>query len=125
MNVIFAGLGMMLALSQPALRLSIAPWAGEDLQTTSTAAAKYRLEVTGTPHAVVRLEAVGVATGWLAAFCTPKYCSPQRVVDVLPASGVAIFQFELIRESKTAPKESGAIVTGADGVSVTVPTAYR
>jgi hypothetical protein len=124
-SAIFAGLGMMLAVSQPPLRLSIAPWVGGDLQTTSTAAAKYRLEITGTPHAVVRLQAVGVATGWLAAFCTPKYCSPQRVVDVLPASGVAIFQFELIRESETAPKDSGAVITGADGVSVTVPTAHR
>jgi hypothetical protein len=116
---------MMLALSQPAVRLSIAPWAGGDLQTTSTAAAKYRLEVAGPPHAVVRLMARDVATGWLAAFCTRKYCSPQRVEDVLPASGVAIFQFELIRESDTAPKASGAVITGADGVSVTVPTAYR
>lgn len=115
----------MLALSQPATRLTIQPWTGSDLQRTTTAAAKYRLEVTGKPQAIVHLQASGVANGWLAAFCTPKVCSPQRVEATLPPSGLAVLQFELIRESGTAPKQSGATITGSDGARVTVPAAYR
>ncbi len=115
----------MLALAQPGTRLSIQPWTGDDFQTTTSAAAKYRLEVTGRPQAAIRLHALGVANGWLAAFCTPAYCEPQHLEASLPPSGHAVFQFELIRESDTAPKESGATIAGADGVSITVPTAYR
>lgn len=119
------GIAMLLALSQSATHLSIEPWTGGDLQVTAAEAAKYRLEVTGRPNTMVRLQAQGVAQGWLAAFCTPRLCSPQRVEIELPASGLAIFQFELIRESATAPKHSGATIIGNGGASVTVPAVYR
>jgi hypothetical protein len=115
---------ILLALAQPT-RLSIQPWTGSEFQTTSSAAAKYRLEVSGKPKALVRLQARGVASGWLAAFCTTKYCSPQHVETSLPSSGQAVFQFELIRESSSAPKESGATIAGPDGASVSVPLAHR
>ncbi len=105
--------------------LSIAPWTGANLPTSTAAAARYRLQITGAPLTVVHLKATGVADGWIAAFCTSKYCSPQQAEIALPASGHAVIQFELIRESETAPKASGAIITSADGVSVTVPTTYR
>ncbi|MBV8345695.1 MAG: hypothetical protein JO190_12000 [Candidatus Eremiobacteraeota bacterium] len=116
---------MLVAIAQPATRLSIQPWTGTDLQTTTAEAAKYRLEVTGPPNATIRLQASNVATGWLAAFCTPKLCSPQRLDAQLPRSGQIVLQFELIRESQDAPKHSGATITGGDGASVTVPAAYR
>lgn len=124
MQILYAA-AILLALAQPATRLSIQPWTGADLQTTSTDAAKYRLEVTGRPNATIRLEASNVATGWLAAFCTPKICSPQRYDALLPRSGQIVLQFELIRESDAAPKQSGATISGGDGASVTVPAAYR
>jgi hypothetical protein len=116
---------VLLALAQPATHLSIQPWTGTDLQTTAPEAAKYRLEVTGPANATVRLEATNVAAGWLAAFCTPKLCSPQRIDAQLPRSGQTVLQFELIRESDNAPKQSGATITGGAGASVTVPAAYR
>jgi hypothetical protein len=116
---------MLLALAQSATHLSIQPWTGNDFQVTSDTAAKYRLEVTGRPNAEFRLRAADVASGWLAAFCTPRLCSPQRVDVKLPASGDAVFQFELIRESDNAPKRSGATITDDDGASVTVPAVYR
>ena len=122
---ILCGVAMLLALAQPATRLSIQPWTGADLQTTSADAAKYRLEVTGRPNSTIKLQASNVATGWLAAFCTPKICSPQRYDASLPHSGQVVLQFELIRESDTAPKQSGATITGSDGASVNVPTASR
>jgi hypothetical protein len=118
-------LAILLAASQPATHLSIEPWTGSDFQTTASDAAKYRLSVTGKPNSTLQLRVRGVAKGWLAAFCTPRLCSPQRIDVVLPRSGNAVFQFELIRESDGAPKQSGATITNIDGASVGVPTAYR
>jgi hypothetical protein len=118
-------LAILLALSAPATRLSVEPWTGSDFQATSEEAAKYRLEVSGKPNAAVHLRALGVARGWLAAFCTPHLCSPQRIDVQLPRSGDAVFQFELIRESGDAPRQSGATITDNDGASVTVPAAFR
>ena len=115
---------MLLALA-PATHLSIQPWTGNDFQVTTDAAAKYRLEVTGRPNATLRLRAAGVASGWLAAFCTPRLCSPQQIDVKLPPSGDAVFQFELIREADNSPKRSGATITDGDGASVIVPAAYR
>lgn len=115
----------LLALAQAATQLSIQPWTGTDFQTTTTTAAKYRLEVNGKPNATVRLRAFGVAHGWLAAFCTPKLCSPQEINVQLPHSGSAVFQFELIRESLAAPKRSGATIAVSNGASISVPAAFR
>ena len=123
--ITLTGIAMLVALSQSATHLAIQPWTGNDFQTTTTGAAKYRLEVTGQPNATIRLQTSGVADGWLAAFCTPKLCAPQRIDFALPRSGQAIFQFELIRETDTAPHQSAAKITGGDGASVTVPNAYR
>jgi hypothetical protein len=118
-------LAALLALAQPTTHLSIEPWTGSDFQTTTEAAAKYRLEVKGKPNATVRLRAQGVAQGWLAAFCTPRICSPQRIDVALPSSGDAVFQFELIRESDDAPSRSSATITDGDGATIAVPAAFR
>lgn len=116
---------MLAALTQPQTHLAITPWTGTDLQATTEHAAKYRLDVSGKPSTPLRLRASGVAPGWLAAFCTPKYCAPERVIVDLPKSGRAVFQFELIRESDTASKQSGATIVAGDGSFVTVPAAFR
>lgn len=106
-------------------RLEIQPWNGKDLVTTTTTAAKYRLIVTGRPNAKLRLEARDVADGWLGAFCTTTVCAPGRVDVEIPKSGQAVYQFELIKESDSAPGQSGARIVGDDGSSVEVPAASR
>jgi hypothetical protein len=118
-------LALTIALAQATIHLSIQPWTGSDFQTTSSGAAKYRLEINGKANASIQLHAVGVAHGWLAAFCTTKLCSPQRIEMQLPKSGSAVIQFELIREADDAPKQSGATITDHDGASISVPAAYR
>ncbi len=118
-------LAVLLALAPASIALSVEPWTGSDFQTTSSVAAKYRLEVAGKPNATVRLRAHGVAQGWLAAFCTPRLCSPASIEARLSHTGSAVFQFELIRESANAPRRSGAVITDGDGASVTVPAAVR
>ncbi len=116
---------LLIAVAHSATRLSVEPWTGSDYQVTTAEAARYRLEVSGRPGSVVRLSAFGVAQGWLAAFCTPRLCSPQRIVLELPHSGDATVQFELIRESRGAPKTSGATITDDAGASVAVPASTR
>jgi hypothetical protein len=91
-------LAMLIALAQPATRLSVQPWTGSDFQVTTSGAARYRLEVDG---------------------------KPDSVDLALPRSGDAVVQFELIRESENAPKQSGATITDDDGASVSVPAASR
>lgn len=118
-------IAMLLALAQAPTHLTVEPWTGAEFQTTPSGAAKYRLKVNGKPNATVNLRALHVAQGWLAAFCTPKLCSPERINVQLPRSGEAIFQFELIRETQSAPKESGATIADSNGVWVRVPAAYR
>ena|SRR5581483_2516749 len=118
-------LAVLLAVAQPEVHLAIAPWTGSDLQTTSLHAAKYRLQVSGRPNTTVRLRTSGVAAGWLAAFCTTNFCSPKTLDARLPASGYAVFQFELIRETADAPKASAATIIESAGASVRVPEAYR
>lgn len=119
-----AALSLLLAVATPATSLTIQPWTGKDLTTTTNAAAKYRLIVSGKPNATLQLETSNVATGWLAAFCTPTVCAPQRVRVTLPPSGQATYQFELIREAGDASASSGALITAGDA-SVKVPPAHR
>jgi hypothetical protein len=121
----FSVLALTVALTAPATHLEIQPWTGKDLVTTTTSAAKFRLIVTGKPGAHLRLQATGVADGWLGAFCTPTVCSPERVDADLPSSGTAVLQFELIREGDSAPNRSGARIAGDDGAYVDVPAVSR
>lgn len=99
-------------------RLTVTPWTGTNLATATSVAVKYRLRVTGAANASLVLRADRLAKGWLAAFCTPKVCSPMRVDVTLPASGAAIYQFELIREEPGSPAHSGARIVSSDGASV-------
>jgi len=100
-----------------------APWTGRDLPTSTPAAARYRLTVSGAPGTTVRLQATHVADGWIGAFCDMRVCSPGRVTETIPASGRAVVQFELIREADGAPRRSGATITASDGSSVVIPDA--
>jgi hypothetical protein len=120
---VIAALAFMIAAAQ-ATKLAIAPWTGKSPPTATSAAAKYRLLVSGEPNATVQLQASGVASGWIAAFCTDTVCAPMRVSATLPASGQAVYQFELIRESDDATPSSGATITAGDA-TLTVPAVRR
>lgn len=103
------------------IALTITPWSGSNYATADIASVRYRLVVTGAPGASIRLRADGIASGWIAAFCTPRLCSPQRVDATLPSSGKAVYAFELFRENGSAPKHSGAVIRSDDGASIRVP----
>lgn len=116
---------LVIALALAQSHLHISPWNGQDLPTTTSTAAKYRLTIDGKPGATVALEATGVARGWIAAFCDNRVCSPTRAHEKLPKSGEVIVQFELIREVDDAPRKSGATIRTDDGAWTSVPSASR
>jgi hypothetical protein len=118
--------GVLFAIAAVAVstQLTIAPWSGKDLATVTPSAAKYKLTVKGAPGTDVHLVATRVAGGWLAAFCTPSVCSPDRVNVAIPDSGETALSFELIREDPGASHASGAVIS-AGTASVTVPAATR
>mgnify|MGYP001163432394 CR=1 FL=1 len=118
--MVFNTILLAVAVASSVTHLRVNPWSGASLATATSAAVKYRLRVAGTPNATISLHADGVAKGWLAAFCTPKVCSPMRVDVTLPASGQAVYQFELIREEPGAPAHSGARILSSDGASIIV-----
>lgn len=121
-----AGLAILVALIGHPTTLVVSPWTGGNFPASvSSAAAKSRLTVTGKPGNQVLLRAKDVASGWIPAFCTASVCSPMQVSLRLPKSGVAVFQFELIRESQSAPSKSGATIVSSDGATAVVPAAAR
>jgi hypothetical protein len=117
---VIAGLLLALVVAQAKLTLEIGPWTGADLKTATRSAARYRLTVTGPPNSAAALVASNVADGWLAAFCTPRVCSPDRVDALLSPAGRAVYQFELIRLNRGAPKRSGARIRAGDSAVLDV-----
>ncbi len=118
----FASFVMVVALAVHRSALTISPWTGRNLASSiASASTKLRLTVTGKPGTTLLLRAEHVASGWLPAFCTASLCSPMRVSVTLPKSGVAVYQFELIREAPDASRSSGATIVSSDGSIVVVP----
>jgi hypothetical protein len=111
---------ILAAVTATPTRLTLSSWSGANLATTTAVAVKYRLRVNGAPNAKIVLRAGGLAHGWMAAFCTPAFCSPMRVDVALPPSGEAIYQFELIRQEPGGAAHSGARITSDDGAAVSV-----
>jgi hypothetical protein len=116
---VIGALILNVALASPT-RLTVSPWTGSNMATATSAAIRYRLRIEGAPNATLVLRADKVAKGWLAAFCTPRVCSPMRVDVTLPQSGRAEYLFEMIREGKTGPPHSGARITSSDGATIVV-----
>ncbi len=105
--------------------LSISPWIGHALPTSTAAAAKYRLTVSGKPGTRVHLTTSRVQPGWIAAFCDTRICSPTQVTETISSTGSTVVQFELIREENDAPHKSGAVIHGEGRATITVPAASR
>jgi len=90
----------------------LSPWKGAALPTTPTGTyqTSYALNVHGTPRERVALQAGGVAKGWIAAFCTPRLCSPFHTIATLDGKGNARFEFSLIRTDPKAVKHTRAVI---------------
>ena len=87
-----------------ALTLTLFPWHGPSLPTASAAAEKYKLTVRGPSEALVHLRADGLPHGWVASFCTQRFCSPFRYDVRLNDRGTAVIEFQAIRTDDAAPR---------------------
>jgi peroxiredoxin len=101
--------------------VSLAPWTGADLPGSVSSTVKYRLVVASRPGSTVQLAATGLSKGWLASFCTDKICSPMQRTVSIPASGVKIFEFQLIPNDAHAAAHTKVQVraTSGDGNAIT------
>jgi len=101
-----------------ATAISLSPWTGPDLPGSIASTAKYRLIVAGTPGKTVALSTAGLPPHWVASFCTGGSCAPFRTEVTLPASGVAVLEFQVVPESQVSAPPT-VVVTG-DGASASV-----
>ncbi|MFN2527685.1 MAG: redoxin domain-containing protein [Candidatus Baltobacteraceae bacterium] len=101
--------------------VSLAPWTGADLPGSLSSTVKYRLVVSSRPGTTVQLAATGLSKGWIASFCTDKLCSPMQRTLTIPASGVKIFEFQLIPSDPHASAHTKVQVraSSGDGEAVT------
>jgi hypothetical protein len=107
---------MILAL----VTLALTPWTGPNPKAAAQAQIKYRLTISAPPNSNVHLRADNVASGWIAAFCNNRVCSPNQVTQTVPANGKVELQFDLIREDDKAVKKSGATIISDDGATIAV-----
>ncbi|MDQ6826724.1 MAG: redoxin domain-containing protein [Candidatus Eremiobacteraeota bacterium] len=95
--------------------VSLAPWTGADLPGSVASTIKYRLVVAGNPKRSVTLRATDLSKGWIASFCSDRVCAPLRTAVVIPASGVKIVEFQLIKNDPRASKRTRVNVEASDG----------
>lgn len=95
--------------------VSLAPWTGADLPGSLSSTVKYRLVVASRPGSTVQLTATGLSKGWIASFCSDKICSPMQRTVSIPASGVKIFEFQLIPNDAHAAAHTKVQVRATSG----------
>ena len=93
------------------ITLLLSPWKGPSLPTASASAAKYKLVVFGEQHQSVPLMASGLPRGWVASFCTPRFCSPFRYSVQLDSRGRSTIEFQVIRLDDHAVHRAHVVVS--------------
>jgi hypothetical protein len=103
---------MLLAI----VTLALGPWTGPSLPTTTPAAVKYKITLTGPAEKTIMLRADGLPKGWIASFCTDKACAPFRYSLQLDGRGKGVIEFQAIRTDDSAPSHVH-ITLRADGAA--------
>jgi hypothetical protein len=111
----------VVALPLIGLILTLAPIGAAGLPHPGNTA--FRVTVSGTPGQVARLRAVGVPSGYIASFCTPRVCAPFQVALALPNSGRESIELQLIENVRgaAAPRRVTVAAVGARTVSIAFP----
>jgi len=84
----------------------------------------YRLRIHAQPGTQVALRSSSVQ-GWVESFCTARVCAPGHVVEVIPASGTAVMNFDVYRIDARAPHRARVTIASPGVPSVTLDVAIR
>jgi hypothetical protein len=79
----------------------------------SPSARAYRITIRSQPTAQIA-ERVRVPPGWVGAFCTSRVCAVGHVTVVVPASGVAVSELHLYRETAAAARHFAIVFTAGN-----------
>jgi hypothetical protein len=101
--------------------VSLAPWTGAELPGSVPNTIKYRLVVAGVAGHNVALKAADVPKGWVASFCTDRFCAPFRVNVSIPDSGVKVVEFQLVPPAAKSPAPRVRVI-GNDGTHESTAT---
>jgi thiol-disulfide isomerase/thioredoxin len=101
--------------------VSLAPWTGAELPGSVPNTIKYRLVVAGIAGHNVALKAADVPKGWVASFCTDRFCAPFRVNVSIPDSGVKVVEFQLVPPAAKSPAPRVRVI-GNDGTHESTAT---
>jgi hypothetical protein len=112
---------MLLAL----VTLALGPWTGPSFSTATPAAAKYKLSVAGPAGKSVALRASGLPAGWVASFCTEKFCSPFTYTLQLDSRGKGYIEFQALRTDDSAPSRVRVVVSADGAASRTLEVSAR
>lgn len=101
----------------------LTPWKGTSLPTAPTSteySAAYAMHIHGAAHQHVVFDATHVASGWVAAFCTRRLCSPFHSVVELNSQGSALLEFSLIRTDPNAARHTHVVIRSGSRVVATL-----
>ena len=100
--------------------LAITPWTAPNLPTARHATHQYALRLHGAPGGRIRIRASGLASGWLATFCTQRVCSLRQVSVELSRTGSALVEFALVHDGASRTTDMHVRITTDDGASLTL-----
>jgi hypothetical protein len=111
----------MFGVTLAALIIMIGPFTGALPEGSISVTARFSVTVSGRPGQAVHLRALGVPSGFIASFCTPKVCAPFQVSFALPSSGRESIELQLI-ENAPGARRPAVVRVAADGAPpVSIP----
>jgi hypothetical protein len=103
----------MFGIALLGLIVTLAPFSGPAQFGDTAGSARFSVAVSGKAGQAVRLRAVGVPSGYIAAFCTRRVCARFAVSFALPQSGRETIELQLIQNVPGARKPATVTVTAA------------
>jgi hypothetical protein len=98
------------------LIIALAPFGGP----VHPGSAAFSVAISGQAGQIVRLRTVGIPSGFIASFCTPRVCAPFRVAFALPQSGRESIELQVIENVPGARPPKSVTVTAARARAVSI-----
>jgi hypothetical protein len=103
--------------------LALAPYRGPAQRGALPGSRSFALSIAAQPGKHLRLRAVDVPAGFVAAFCTSRICAPFAVPLLVPPTGRTTIEMQLVRNDDGATTPRTVTVASDDGARAAI--AYR